>query len=148
MKTGLLGMAAILAIALTAAGCRERKVVVVHEQRPVVIERAPVVVERPPVVVQRQPVVVVEQQPQVIIVQEAPPPLRVEVRPRPPSGVYVWVEGYWQYNSHRWEWTRGRWAIPPEHRREWVAPRFERDARDGRDDRGKGGGRYTPGHWR
>jgi hypothetical protein len=98
-----------------------------------VVERAPVVVERAPVVV--------EQEPQVMVVQEPPPPLRVEIRPGPPSGDYIWVGGYWHYNDHRWEWVGGRWAVPPEHRREWVAPRYDRD------DQGKGV-RYTPGRWR
>ena len=126
MRIGFLGTLGILATGLVVAGCHEKRVVVVHEQRAVVVQQAPVVVE---------------QEPQVIVVEEPPPPVRVEVRPAPPSGMYIWVGGYWHYDNHRWGWIGGRWAVPPEHRREWVAPRYDRDEHDR-------GVRYAPGHWR
>jgi hypothetical protein len=76
---------------------------------------------------------------QEIVVQQAPPPDIVEVRPAAPWAGAVWIPGYWHWNGarHVWvggHWSAGRpgWAWEP-HR--WV--------------RGPGGGwHYAPGHWR
>jgi hypothetical protein len=90
------------------------------------------------VYVQQQPVYV-EQEPQYIIVQQAPPPIIVERRPPAPSGAYVWIDGYWNWDNQRYSWQAGRYVLPPQQDVVWVAPRYEHDAR---------GYRYAPGHWK
>jgi WXXGXW repeat (2 copies) len=45
----------------------------------------------------------------VVIVETAPPPVRVEVVPAPRVG-YVWAPGYWNWNGHRHVWVGGRWV--------------------------------------
>jgi len=82
--------------------------------------------------------VYIEQQPQYVVVQQAPPPLIAERRPAPPSGGYVWVDGYWNWDSQRYQWQAGRYVAPPQPAVVWIAPRYESDGHDGR---------YTPGHW-
>jgi len=92
--------------------------------------------------VQRSPreVVYVDQpQPQYVIVREAPPPIIVERRPPLPGQGYIWIEGYWNWNGHKYDWQRGRWAVPPHARSVWVAPRYEKHEK---------GYRYMPGQWR
>ena len=93
-------------------------------------------VENPQSVAQPQPVV----QPQYVVVQEAPPPLIVEVRPPMPGQGYVWIDGYQHWNGRQYEWHRGEWARPPHEHAVWVAPRYEKHD--------QGGYRYTPGQWR
>jgi hypothetical protein len=84
--------------------------------------------------------VYVEQpQPEYVIVREAPPPVIVERRPSPPGQGHVWVDGYWNWNGHKYVWERGHWAVPPRGRAVWVAPRYERHEQ---------GYRYMPGQWR
>jgi hypothetical protein len=75
---------------------------------------------------------------QEVVVQQAPPPEIVEVRPAAPWGNAVWIPGYWYWNGYRhvWvggHWSHGRagWAWEPHH---WM--------------RGPGGWRWAPGHWR
>ena len=54
-----------------------------------------------------------------------------------PRGGYVWADGYWRWNGHRYFWVDGRWVRArhgwhwvPDH---WVAagPRWH----------------FVPGHW-
>jgi hypothetical protein len=75
---------------------------------------------------------------QEVVVQEAPPPDVVEVRPAQPFAGAVWIPGYWHWNGARHVWVGGHysagrpgWAWEP-HR--WV--------------RGPHGYRWAPGHWR
>ena len=99
----------------------------------VFVQRAPretVYVESPPPV---------GEQPEYVIVREAPPAVIVERRSSPPGQGYIWIDGYWHWNSHRYEWQRGHWATPPHERAVWIAPRYERYEQ---------GYRYTPGQWR
>src|SRR5512140_896305 len=49
----------------------------------------------------------------VIVVDEAPPPLRHEVVPAPRHG-HVWVPGYWDWRHGRYVWVRGH--LEREHR--------------------------------
>lgn len=136
MRLGAVMLAGVLGLTFFLAGCRERKVVV-HEQRVVVREREPVVVhEREPVVVYEREPVVIER---VVVVPEPPPRVRVEVRTVRPSRDHIWVDGYWNWHEHSYVWIGGRWGIPPQRGRVWVAPRYERAER---------GGHYTSGHWR
>ncbi len=90
-----------------------------------------------PVYVQEQPVYV-EQQPQYVIVREAPPPVRIERRPAPPSANVVWIDGYWNWSNQSYSWEAGRYAVPPQPDVVWVAARYDNDAQ---------GVRYTPGQW-
>jgi hypothetical protein len=78
------------------------------------------------------------QEPEYVIVREAPPPIVVEQRPSPPSGVHIWIDGYWNWNG-RYVWERGRWAVPPHEHAVWVAPRNESHEK---------AYRYAPGHWK
>jgi WXXGXW repeat (2 copies) len=80
-----------------------------------------------------------EQPQQYVIVQQAPPPLIVEQRPNPPSGSYVWIDGYWNWDNQRYNWEKGRYVVPPQADVVWVAPRYETDAH---------GYRFTPGQWK
>jgi hypothetical protein len=66
----------------------------------------------------------------------APPAPRYEVVPAPRHG-YVWVNGYWRYDSHHYRWERGHWIRAREghhySQHEWVA------------DNGRW--HYRGGHW-
>jgi hypothetical protein len=43
-----------------------------------------------------------------VYVQIAPPAPRYEVVPAPRAG-YVWAEGHWEWNGHRYRWVPGSW---------------------------------------
>jgi hypothetical protein len=90
-----------------------------------------------PVYVEQRPVYV-EQQPQYVIVREAPPPVLVERRPPPVSTTQIWIDGYWNWDNHRYIWVGGRYEAPPQADVIWVAPRYDHDPQ---------GYRYTPGAW-
>ena len=78
-------------------------------------------------------------QPGYVIVREAPPTVIVERRPSPPSGEYVWIDGYWHWNGRQYVWLGGQWVRPPHEHYIWIAPRYERHEQ---------GYRYMPGQWR
>ncbi len=87
----------------------------------------------------RETVYVERQQPEYVIVREAPPPVVEEQRPSPPSHGHIWIDGYWHWDGHKYVWEHGHWAVPPHEHAVWVAPRYERHEQ---------GYRYTPGQWR
>jgi hypothetical protein len=95
----------------------------------------------PVYVAQPQPVYVAQPQPQpeYVIVREAPPAVIVERRSSSPGGEYIWIDGYWHWNSHQYIWQAGHWDRPPHEHYIWVAARYERYEQ---------GYRYTPGQWR
>jgi hypothetical protein len=71
-----------------------------------------------------------------IVVNVAPPPLRVEAEPPPRVG-YVWAPGHWEWRHGHHVWVRGHWIrarqgldFEPAH---WI----ERDGR----------WVYVPAHW-
>ena len=65
----------------------------------------------------------------------APPPPRVlKVRPVTPGPDFVWVDGYWFADGHRWRWHEGYWTRVPYAGAHWVAPRYE-------------GGKFFVGYW-
>jgi hypothetical protein len=35
-----------------------------------------------------------------VYIGSAPPPIRYEVRPAPPSDAYQWIDGYWDQEDH------------------------------------------------
>jgi len=43
----------------------------------------------------------------------APPALRLEVVPQPPSLRHQWVAGYWAWHAGRQVWIEGHWTLPP-----------------------------------
>jgi WXXGXW repeat (2 copies) len=66
-----------------------------------------------------------------------PPAPVVEVRPALRHG-YVWRDGYYRWNGHRYIWTRGRYVRPPYPHAAWNDGRWERSQR---------GYYWVPGHW-
>lgn len=82
--------------------------------------------------------VVYVEEPAYVVVPQPPPQIIVETRPPPPSSEYIWVDGYWGWDNHRYLWQRGRWVMPPRGRAVWVGPRYEPHEHNYH---------YTPGHW-
>ncbi|VXB33338.1 YXWGXW repeat-containing protein [Massilia sp. 9I] len=90
---------------------------------------------------------------EVIVVRQAPPPMRNEAIPAARRG-YEWVPGYWSYNGRRYVWERGHYEKVragyvynrPEWRQDrngwyferggWVRDRDHRMARRDRDGDG------------
>jgi len=58
-----------------------------------------------------------------IVVQVAPPAMRVEEVPPPRHG-YHWAPGYWSWNHNKHVWVGGHW-IKEKHGYHWTAPRWE-----------------------
>ena len=46
---------------------------------------------------------------EVVYVDRAPPPRRVEIVPARPEREYVWIEGHWAWVSGDYAWRPGRW---------------------------------------
>lgn len=105
------------------------------ERRPVYVREQPQYVEPQPQYVQPQ---YVEAPPQYVVVQQAPPAIIVERRPVPPTASHIWIDGYWNWDSRRYVWEAGHYAVPPQPGAVWIAARYEADGR---------GYRYTPGQW-
>jgi WXXGXW repeat (2 copies) len=61
------------------------------------------------------------------------PPIAYRVPPQPGSE-FVWVEGYWYPQGHKYRWHDGYWTRPPFAGAYWVAPYY-------------GSGRYYAGYW-
>jgi hypothetical protein len=64
----------------------------------------------------------------VVIVREAPPPLRAERVPAPRRG-YVWAPGHWEWRNHHHAWVGGTW-LRARHGYAYRAPTWQE--RDGR----------------
>jgi hypothetical protein len=79
-----------------------------------------------------------EQQPQYVIVDQAPPPVRIERRSAPPGPNYIWIDGYWNWSNQRYSWEAGRYVVPPQPDVVWVPARYDADGRSYR---------YSPGTW-
>jgi len=69
----------------------------------------------------------------------APPPMRAEAVPPPPSPAHEWVPGRWQWTGARWVWHRGHYVRRPTPVSYWVAGNWA--ATPG------GHWRWVPGHW-
>jgi len=104
--------------ALGLAGCRHHGSVYVERSAP--------------------PRTVYVEEPAYVVVQEPPPAIIVERRLPPPSGLHIWIDGFWHWDGHRYGWHRGHYELPPRGHAVWVAPRYERHDREYH---------YTPGHW-
>lgn len=75
-----------------------------------------------------------------IVVADPPPPApEVDVMTVSPGPGYVWLAGYWGWESGHRVWFRGHWERPPHGYRVWVAPRWEHSRR---------GYVFVRGHWR
>lgn len=91
MVSRLAGLIVIAAAVAVTAGCVEERPV----HRPHPVERE--------VIVERQAPTVVE-----VIAPQPPPPRIVEEVPPPRHG-YVWVHGYWRWESGRYVAVAGHW---------------------------------------
>ena len=73
-----------------------------------------------------------------VVIEAAPPPLRVEVVGRPPTPAHFWVPGYWAWHPGAGHvWVGGRW----EHARPgwgWERARWVHEGRRWR---------FARGHW-
>ena len=75
----------------------------------------------------------------VLYVEEAPPPPRVEVVPVQPGVEFIWIDGYWSWSSRAYLWVPGRWEHAPHPRAHWVPGRWRHHGH---------GWYWAPGHWR
>ena len=78
------------------------------------------------VVVTPAPALVVREGPAEVVIGEAPPAPRYEVRGAPPSGRHMWIAGYWAWRNGRHEWIGGHWELPPHGRTHWEPAHYER----------------------
>ena len=72
-----------------------------------------------------------------VVVDEAPPVVKVEQRPAAPTPQHVWKSGHWARRGHKWVWTAGNWHKPRPGQR-WV---------DGHWERRGGRWHWIEGHW-
>jgi YXWGXW repeat-containing protein len=87
--------ASVLGSLCVLAGCDAQPA-----PRPRVVERDVYYDSRPGYVVERD----------VVVVDEAPPPPRVEVVTVVPYRGAVWMPGHWSsHGRHRWVWVPGHW---------------------------------------
>ena len=72
-------------------------------------------------------VVVPERAPatETVVVQEAPPKLRIEEPPQSPGPGYTWISGYWGWNG-QWTWVPGRWTMRPGSYDRWEPGHWDR----------------------
>jgi hypothetical protein len=76
-----------------------------------------------------------------VLIEDAPPPAKVEEIPFDPGGGCAWLDGRWEWSVRNWEWIPGDWVLPPEAchfsppETVWVATT------------GKGQLFYLPGRW-
>jgi hypothetical protein len=75
----------------------------------------------------------------VVYVDHAPPPRRVEVIPVRPDPAFVWIEGHWVWAHEDYVWRPGRWQQPPRRKAKWVQGHWHRHGRQWY---------WQPGHWK
>jgi len=80
------------------------------------------------------------------IATQAPPRMRVEVRPARPHRDAVWINGNWDRQGDRWEWVSGRWDQRPDRRVRWIGATYSREGCPWYR-RSNCAYRYVPGHW-
>jgi hypothetical protein len=61
-----------------------------------------------------------------VVVEPAPPPVRVEVYGVAPGPGYYWIAGYWAWGGTEYFWTPGRWVLPPRGYARYEAGRWQR----------------------
>jgi len=74
-----------------------------------------------------------------VMVVEAPPAPRMEVRSTIPSPAHEWIPGHWSRQSDEWVWIDGGWQVRPSGRTVYVPGGWQRRA---------GGYVWTDGYWR
>jgi hypothetical protein len=75
----------------------------------------------------------------VVYVDRAPPPRRVEVVPARPGPEFVWIEGHWAWANNDYAWHQGRWERPPRRHAHWVRGRWRKHGHEWY---------WEPGHWK
>jgi hypothetical protein len=73
-----------------------------------------------------------------LVVNEAPPPPKVETVGIAPSSNYDWVAGRWAYRDSAWNWVPGSWQPRPRPNAAWIP---------GHWDQTDHSWTWTPGHW-
>jgi hypothetical protein len=75
-----------------------------------------------------------------IVINQAPPPVRVEQIPPPPgpSSLWVWHKGHWRWIDSINVWVPGHWVKRPTPAAVWVEPQWV--------PRGNGWV-FVEGHW-
>ncbi len=71
-----------------------------------------------------------------VVVRQAPPAPKVEVKPARPGKKAVWIGGHWKWNGHRYVWSNGHWAKNP--KGAWVPGHWAQRGR---------GHVWVKGHW-
>jgi hypothetical protein len=74
----------------------------------------------------------------VAYIKTAPPPAKVEVRPRKPCRGAIWISGHWKWESGKYVWVKGRWETKPAGST-WVPGHWKKKPR---------GWVWVPGHWK
>ena len=77
-----------------------------------------------------------------VVVEEAPPPPRIEVIPNAPGPEYIWVPGRWAWRvgPRRYAWLPGHYrVIRHPHHHAWVSGSWQHGPR---------GWFWVRGHWR
>jgi hypothetical protein len=65
----------------------------------------------------------------VALAPRTPPPPMSEERPSRPAEGYAWIPGRWSWQSRRFTWESGHWALAPAGSSRWVPGAWEQ--RDG-----------------
>ena len=73
-----------------------------------------------------------------VFIGSEPPQPRHERRGRVPGPGYMWVDGYWAPNGHKYRWVKGRWDRPPYEGAHWTPARYEHQSQ---------GWQIHEGHW-
>jgi hypothetical protein len=72
-----------------------------------------------------------------IVVRDAPPPPKVEVKPARPGPKAVWIDGHWAWKGGKYTWVSGHWFKKP--KGTWVAGHWKKTPR---------GHVWVKGHWK
>jgi hypothetical protein len=75
-----------------------------------------------------------------VVVNEAPPPAKVEVETTSPGPTQSWIQGYWMHSGDRWVWVPGHWEMRPREGATWVSGHWDKDP-------ASNGWVWTEGHW-
>jgi hypothetical protein len=63
-----------------------------------------------------------------------------EQMPPQPSRDAVWIRGHYEYTGSGYQWTAGRWEVPPPGMHTWIEPTWQPNPNGS-------GYVYTRGHW-
>lgn len=74
-----------------------------------------------------------------VLVNTAPPAVRIEAQTVAPGAGYVWTPGYWRWTGTGYVWMSGSWVLPPRAAAIWMPGHWAHRPR---------GWVWIPGHWR